>query len=522
MAHLPDVLVLRLLADVSFQPGARPVHFGGPCSDCASWVYKETGDQRRKRRSRSSDRWRNTGGAKGGRDLPLNVPAPLLRRRYGSLTPAAKNVQLLGWIQANAGQIKTRFSYHEYTLLQKGADGGIAEDKTVVLFHILPPKACAEAVPRLGLPKGLSLSDVECTQLEAILRVEGYMHTAQSDTVAQDNRASNLFEHFSVVKLVRLLCDTEFQPGGRPVILDPARSGWVFKESGPQARRGRNSDRWKYSGGLKGGCDVCLDPEQVSAVLRQQEYSLPQAVVTRLKATGAVARRRYGVVFRPGHKVAAFRYHQYTLLSPASGVDNFQSEDPTSPILYHVFPLGAKTRKHAELLNLDSTEVAMQPVPETNQNDVPGEVSAQLISLDLPQIQSIELDILPAANYDASAVPQLHGQLPVAKGRKRRRSAPVAATASAGAKIIKARQSASSKKAYAQPTAAICCASSRTISSQQGLQEAMSWLSWWQQTGVDGVSPKPIKRRTRSSFGSMTSIDSDILPAFSGTSACQI
>jgi len=105
-----------ILAELHFQE--RP-NTGTP-----DWaIYKECPKQRR--RAKKSDRWANSGGMRGSRDLPYNSPKPFIRRRYGSVfthgEPSSKGKR-----------------YYEYTLLRTKEDGTIEEDKRCNLFHILP------------------------------------------------------------------------------------------------------------------------------------------------------------------------------------------------------------------------------------------------------------------------------------------------------------------------------------------------------------------------------------------------
>jgi hypothetical protein len=95
-----------------------------PDKDTPDWaIYKECPKQRR--RAKNSDRWANSGGMKGSRDLPYNSPTPFVRRRYGSVfshrDPSGKGKR-----------------YYEYTLLHQREDGTTYEDKSASLFHILP------------------------------------------------------------------------------------------------------------------------------------------------------------------------------------------------------------------------------------------------------------------------------------------------------------------------------------------------------------------------------------------------
>ena len=95
-----------------------------PDTGTPDWaVFKECPKQRR--RAKKSDRWANSGGMKGSRDLPYNSACPFVRRRYGSVfahnDPHAKGKR-----------------YYEYTLLHQRDDGTTYEDKSATLLHILP------------------------------------------------------------------------------------------------------------------------------------------------------------------------------------------------------------------------------------------------------------------------------------------------------------------------------------------------------------------------------------------------
>jgi hypothetical protein len=118
---LPAAVAGELLRDVDFQPGPRPRVFSDPD---ACYIFKEHLGHRTAVYGQQQDRWHNSGGVKGSRDLPL--VEPLVRRRYGSLIPAgaAKSAGL---------------RYHEYALLKTdGTDASMTEDGTVRLFHVMP------------------------------------------------------------------------------------------------------------------------------------------------------------------------------------------------------------------------------------------------------------------------------------------------------------------------------------------------------------------------------------------------
>lgn len=214
MAHLPDALVERLLADDSFQPGGRPTHFRAVVPDSVAlvvpppstidrpgpavgWLFKETALERQRRRHAAADRWRNCGGVAGARDLP--AARPVLRRRYGKLTPAASNGPLLAWCaqpkpaekrtavhRTTRPTAKEGFAYHEYTLLDRSRtrqDGAFEDNVSAYLFHVVPVRDAMAEAPRLGLPESVTLTPEESRSLSAILRVEGFGEIPGLDSV---------------------------------------------------------------------------------------------------------------------------------------------------------------------------------------------------------------------------------------------------------------------------------------------------------------------------------------------------
>jgi hypothetical protein len=131
---LPPEIAARMLLDENYQPGKRPGSF---ISKDGQWIFKETGRVLgiRKKGDRNkedkSDRWHNSGGVRGARDMPVKGSGrPIVRRRYGSV--------------ARQGVIMWRF--HEYSLLNVVADPTtedgqrVVEDRSTVVFHIMPKR----------------------------------------------------------------------------------------------------------------------------------------------------------------------------------------------------------------------------------------------------------------------------------------------------------------------------------------------------------------------------------------------
>lgn len=282
MAHLPDAVVERLLADDSFQPGGRPSHFRSVVPDSVTvvkpppstignpgpavgWIFKETAAERQRRRHSAADRWRNCGGVAGARDLP--AARPVLRRRYGKLTPAASNTPLMAWCaqpchpgeKRTAAHRTTRptakegFAYHEYTLLDRSRtrpDGAFEDNISAYLFHVVPVRDAMACAPRLGLPESVILTAEEARALSAILRVEGFGEIPELESVgstaqpaentcelARDSSSccdwsephcSRAFDRrenqiLPTEEVIRRICDTNYEPGHRPGLLKPAK-----------------------------------------------------------------------------------------------------------------------------------------------------------------------------------------------------------------------------------------------------------------------------------------------------------
>jgi hypothetical protein len=127
---LPSEIAYRMLTDDGYMPGARPLSFDGLDG---RWVFKEDMRDRlpnaRNKNDKKADRWHNSGGVRGARDMPTE--APIVRRRYGSVS--------------RAGTILWRF--HEYSLVKRvddatEADGyRLDEDRSTVVFHVMPKRS---------------------------------------------------------------------------------------------------------------------------------------------------------------------------------------------------------------------------------------------------------------------------------------------------------------------------------------------------------------------------------------------
>eukprot|EP01051_Picozoa_sp_SAG22_P003197 SAG22_NODE_153_length_17315_cov_69.981935_1_plen_844_part_00 len=193
---LPPELASMLLHDESFEPGPKPVRFD---PSAGKFLFKErvgfvkaAAADPAAAAAAQADRWHNSGGVQGSRDMPkggalpppplcvcravifhtgsCSAPClcvcvracvcasaaakPLVRRRYGSIVQHPNRSK--------------DFRYHEYTLVRTtvGPDGRsvlVEEDRSVILFHVMisrkakgrPSKAEAEAPARMWASLGI-------------------------------------------------------------------------------------------------------------------------------------------------------------------------------------------------------------------------------------------------------------------------------------------------------------------------------------------------------------------------------
>jgi hypothetical protein len=132
---LPAELAFALLDSSNFEPGPRPALFDAAQGQ---FLFKEKTVQGKPLKPGGSDaaradRWHNSGGVKGSRDMPPELP--LVRRRYGAV------------VQADGSK---GFRYHEYTRVRiieaLAGDGSgqmertVTEDRSEVLFHVMPKR----------------------------------------------------------------------------------------------------------------------------------------------------------------------------------------------------------------------------------------------------------------------------------------------------------------------------------------------------------------------------------------------
>jgi len=94
---MPATVVARMLLDSRYQPGSRPKTFE---PTHGHFVFKELAGSRGS--CPQGDRWHNSGGKAGARDMMVKGGAVRVRRRYGSVT--------------KRGAINWRF--HEYSLVR--------------------------------------------------------------------------------------------------------------------------------------------------------------------------------------------------------------------------------------------------------------------------------------------------------------------------------------------------------------------------------------------------------------------
>jgi len=124
---MPALVVARMLLDSHYQPGHRPEVFD-PLH--GRFVFKEYCVSRVSYSGPVSrgDRWHNSGGKAGARDMYVNGGLVRVRRRYGSIT--------------KKGSISWRF--HEYTLLRPVRAQSAAQNDHTKLMSPIADRTAAE------------------------------------------------------------------------------------------------------------------------------------------------------------------------------------------------------------------------------------------------------------------------------------------------------------------------------------------------------------------------------------------
>ena len=130
----------ELLQEQEYVPGARPRIFR---VEDDQWIFKENLGHRTAVYGQQQDRWHNSGGIKGARDLPSDNP--VIRRRYGSLIPPGSSSR------KTSGEA---FRYHEYSLLSRDEKGNCVESGTARLFHVTPKRPTSRRGPGGAAAKG--------------------------------------------------------------------------------------------------------------------------------------------------------------------------------------------------------------------------------------------------------------------------------------------------------------------------------------------------------------------------------
>ena len=126
------------------------------CLSVSQWLFKEdvqTAPVRAKhtRDDKRADRWHNSGGVCGSRDMPIkgSDATPIVRRRYGSIVRNKK----------------IAYRYHEYSQLHvhqdKSASGAkstrIEEDRSTTVFHVMPKRTAKGRPPKAKADESLQL-----------------------------------------------------------------------------------------------------------------------------------------------------------------------------------------------------------------------------------------------------------------------------------------------------------------------------------------------------------------------------
>ena len=226
---LPLALVIRLLADKSFQPGSRPDHLADLCGCGGRWIFKDNVEPnaiRLPNRRPGTDTWVNSGGVRGGRDLKDRAGNYVARRRYGRVLPAGGQSDVM---KMSNGSSSYELRYHQYTLVRQKNAGtklkaedassttpedpdadpplGALEDKPVPrkhdqkvedhsaieedhscrLYHVPPPQD-HPSFNRLGIPSDIVLTPGELAEIETAQMYRMKMNAEFPDVAASGTR----------------------------------------------------------------------------------------------------------------------------------------------------------------------------------------------------------------------------------------------------------------------------------------------------------------------------------------------
>jgi hypothetical protein len=405
-----------LLMDPDFEPGPRPAFFD-PAEN--RWSFKERASSRCKR-STDEDRWRNSGGAKGSRDLPAG-DRPLVRRRYGRLSKADDKSDF--------------YRYHEYSLLVESSEGGgtLTEMRNVTLFHVLSPNDTVHLPAAAALGANMPTTEqlaAKINKLEpaaaaaaaafaaaaanavAVVEGEGGAARQASDADSLPPTSSSpsssslcssssggewtgIYENGLTPDVaVRMLCDSGFEPGCRPPIFDPAGStSWIFKEKAEmRKKRGGTDDRWRNSGGAKGARN--------------------------LPAGGAppIIRRRYGHIVQSGNEGSnlSVRYHEYSLLRVKADGAPGEMEEDRSTTLFHVLPPVQKRMTASGRGKSAKSTGGAAAMTSSSDSANDGQISAAELPDVLRKSEPLTADSIPAVSPAGAAAAKQQAEQPPA------------------------------------------------------------------------------------------------------------
>jgi|EP01049_Picozoa_sp_SAG25_P003939 hypothetical protein len=155
-------------------------------------------------------------------------------------------------------------------------------------------------------------------QLASVIEKPVTNQVAGTTLTTEDERTTVL----PAQEALRMLTDSNFQPGVRPLLMSEHSQQWIFKEEAGRKRRSPGAgDKWVHTAGKKGARAL---PLQVGGPL--------------------VVRRRYGRIVRQNTKQSIFRYNLYTLLDPDWKAVDGQTppERKDAPTLWHVIRLSSR------------------------------------------------------------------------------------------------------------------------------------------------------------------------------------
>ena len=284
--------------------GARPHHLVGTYSEFDGLVFKE---HARGRRMKGADTWAASGGPKG--TSAKRVAAGVrVRRRHGRLS-------VFG--HATRGESEDCpvyfFTYHEFSVeLDQAASPNLVAFSNCRLFHILPDKETQQQQqqqqPQPWRPWRPTTSSGGQVQHAEGTALRGHVLSATVGSSKRRRTCTHRGLDFDVAYKL-LVGGDPTTCTRRPDHVRATLERQIFVERPPERKRWGECDRWRNSGGLRGGVIVWVNEQHG-------------------------VRKRYGTVVRAGRPSLGFQH--FSLVARDSDADDAAIVEDDSVYVYAV------------------------------------------------------------------------------------------------------------------------------------------------------------------------------------------